>query len=107
MIVVVAEFRKEALLGRWVHSHEEDSEGLMVFRPATHSFPPARGRAGFELHPDGTYQQSSPGPDDRPEHSSGSWSLQGDRLVLTSEGERPGDSWDVVAVEADRLTLRK
>lgn len=103
----MAEYRKQALHGHWVHSHEEDSEDEMVFRPATRSFPRARGRAAFELRSDGTYLETSPGPDDRPEQSSGSWSVNDDRLVLTSDGDRPGEAWDIVAVEGDRLTLRR
>lgn len=103
----MAEYREEALHGRWVHSHEEDSENEMVFRPATHSFPPSRGRASFELRPNGTYLESSPGPVDRPEQSSGSWSLEDDRLILASEGHRPGHAWEVAGVEGDRLALRR
>jgi len=37
----------------WVHSHEEDSDEEMVFRPAAYEFPPSRGRRSFELKPDG------------------------------------------------------
>ncbi len=103
----MASYRDETLYGRWVHSHEEDSDGEMVFRPATHSFPPARGRASFDLRPDGTYLESSPGPVDRPEQASGSWSLENDRLVLSGEGDRPGHSWEVATAEGDRLTLKK
>ncbi len=103
----MAEYRAEALFGRWVHSHEEDSAGEMVFRHPTHPFPPARGRAAFELLPDGTYVGSSPGPDDRPEQSGGSWSLEGGTLTLEGEGDRPGEAWEIAGADDDRLTLRK
>lgn len=103
----MAEHREQALLGRWTHSHEEDSEDEMVLRPATRSFPPSRGRASFELRADGTYLESSPGPVDVPEESSGSWSLEDGRLTLVSDGDRPGHAWDVAGAEGDRLTLRK
>ena len=79
----------------------------MVFRPASHSFPPSRGRTSFELRPDGTYLERSPGPVDVPEESEGAWSLEGDRLVLGAEGERSGHAWEVKAAEADRLIVRK
>ncbi len=98
---------KEALLGRWAHSHEEDSEEEMVFRPATHAFPPSRGRTSFELRPDGTYMESSPGPVDLPERSGGHWSLQGSRLVLDGGGDRPGHAWEIAKAEPDRLTVRR
>jgi hypothetical protein len=103
----VPAYREEALHGRWVHSHEEDTETEMVFRPETHSFPPARGRMSLELRPDGTYVESAPGPVDVPEESKGQWALEGDRLVLGAEGDRPGHAWEIIAASDDRLTVRK
>jgi hypothetical protein len=103
----VPAFREDALHGRWVHSHEEDTDREMVFRPATRALPPSRGRTSFELHPDGTYVESSPGPVDVPEESAGTWSLDGDRLILGAEGDRPGHAWQITAADADRLAVRK
>jgi hypothetical protein len=78
-----------------------------VFRPATHPFPPSRGRTSFELRPDGTYVESSPGPVDAPDESRGQWSLEGDRLVLGAEGDLPGHAWEITTAEDDRLVVRK
>ena len=103
----MAAHSKDALEGSWVHSHEEDTEDEMVFRPATHAFPPSRGRTSFELRPDGSYAESSPGPVDAPEESSGRWSLEDDRLVLEAEGDRPGHAWEIETAEDDRLVVRK
>jgi len=102
----MARYSREELLGRWVHSHEEDGEGEMVFRPDTHDFPPSRGRTSVELRADGTYVERSPGPVDIPEESRGRWSLEDDRLVLEGEGERPGHVWELTAAEGDRLGVR-
>jgi hypothetical protein len=44
---------------------------------------------------------------DVPEESRGHWSLEGDRLVLGAEGDRPGHAWQITAAEEDRLTVRK
>ena len=98
---------EEALQGRWVHSHEEDSGGEMVFRPATHQFPPSRGRVSFELRPDGSYAERVPGPVDAPVESSGRWSLEGDRLVFAAEGERPEHALQIAASEPGRLVVRR
>lgn len=103
----MARYRRQALLGRWVHSHEEDSEDEMVFRPATHDFPPSRGRTSFELRPDGRYIECSPGPVDAPEESRGRWELDGDRLVLEAEGDRPGHAWELAGSQRDRLTVKR
>lgn len=98
---------EEALQGHWVHSHEEDSEDEMVFRPATHPFPPSRGRISLDLKPDGDYVERAPGPVDAPVESSGRWSLEDDRLVLAAKGDRSGHEWQVMASEPDRLAVRR
>jgi hypothetical protein len=79
----------------------------MVFRPATYGFPPSRGRTSFELRPDGTYSEVSPGPVDVPEESGGWWSLEGDRLVLGAEGDRPGHAWEIAAADGSRLAVKR
>jgi hypothetical protein len=88
------------LEGEWVHAHEEDREGEMVFRPASHPLPPSRGRLRLDLKPDGTYLEHAPGPVDAPVASEGRWSLDGGTLAV---GDR---SWEVVAAEPDRLVVR-
>jgi hypothetical protein len=39
--------------------------------------------------------------------SSAEWALDGDRLVLGGEGDRPGHAWIVAEAGADRLVVRK
>ena len=102
----MAGYNEDALHGHWVHSHEEDRGDEMVFRPSGYAFPPARGRTSIDLRPDGTYVESSPGPVDVPEASEGSWSLEGDRLLLGAAGDRPGHAWEVASLEPDRLVVR-
>jgi len=101
----VASLGEHALDRRWVHAHEEDGEGSMVFRPASHPLPPSRGRTWFELRSDGSFLESSPGPVDVPEASDGRWSLEGERLVLRAAGDAPGHDWRIVAAEEGRLVL--
>ena len=51
--------------------------------PAGYAFPPSRGREAIELHPDGSYAGSVPGPVDKPEATEGEWTLEdGSRLRL-------------------------
>jgi hypothetical protein len=103
----VATLDRHALEGHWVHAHEEDGEEEMVFRPATDPLPPARGRTSFDLRPDGSYLERSPGPVDVPEESAGSWSLDRGRLVLSPADDRPGRTLEVTAAEPGRLTFRQ
>jgi hypothetical protein len=94
---------REALLGHWVHSHEEDTEGVRVFRPRSFSFPPSRGREELELEPDGSSVARRPGPVDVPEEATGTWELEGQTLRLTAgEEER---SLLVIAADADKLVV--
>ena len=83
--------------GKWMHAHEEDADGAMVFRPASHPLPPSRGRLVLDLSPDGSAVQIEPGPTDAPVDTHVTWSLDGDRLTV---GER---RWSVVSVDAERL----
>jgi hypothetical protein len=86
---------------RWLHSHEEDSGGVQVYRPAGYRFPPARGRRGFELRPDGSYIAYGPGPADKPTSTPGRWEPAGDDRVRIG-----GQELEIVSVEPDRLTAR-
>ena len=65
------------LAGRWVHSHEEDEEGRLVFRHDSYAFPPTRaGRRSYVLQADGSVLADEPGPDDRPVALTGTWALE-------------------------------
>ena len=103
----MADYDKELLHGRWVHSFEEDTDDEMVFRPADREFPPARGRGSFELRPDGTYAESAPGPVDVPEQTGGAWSLAHGQLVLEAEGGGSTRAMEIAGAEQDRLTIKK
>ena len=100
---------QEDLLQRWVHSHEEDTDTEMVFRPATHKFPPSRGRRSFELKPDGQLVETTPGPTDVPQKLQGTWKLEGGsklELYRTSES-KPDQVMHIISIDKDRLVVTK
>jgi hypothetical protein len=104
--VTPAGVRREVLVRRWMHSHEEDSDVQQVYRPAGWAFPPSRGRGGFELCRDGTLLHIAPGAADRPQESAGRWRLDGDRLVLEAPGVGEGPrTLHVVSASEDRLVV--
>ena len=105
----MAGIRSEALLGRWVHSQEEDGPAGMVYRTASYPFPPARGRNGFELGAGGALRESRPGPVDRTVEAAGTWSIEGDDLlVLSATGPGfPGRKLRVVSVDGERLVVQR
>jgi hypothetical protein len=48
----------------WVHSHEEDTEDVRVYRPRGYKFPPSRGRGGFEIKENGEFIKYGIAPED-------------------------------------------
>jgi hypothetical protein len=62
-----------AIFRRWLHSREEDSPSERVYRTADFPFRPSRGRAGLEIHPDGTFVAIGIGPADGQRARRGSW----------------------------------
>ncbi|MBT2511094.1 hypothetical protein J7I98_35795 [Streptomyces sp. ISL-98] len=72
----------------WVHSYEEDADGVMVFRPADYLFPPARGRRGLDFSEDGTFIDHPIGRGDAPGALTGRWEqAEGRELALSFPGE--------------------
>ena len=99
---------REALVGHWVHSHEEDSEGVRVFRPRSFHFPPSRGRRAIDLRRDGTVGHTRPGPTDRRQASEGRWEIEGHALKLfPAPGARPTEVLRIASAAPDRLVLRR
>ncbi|MHC1559971.1 hypothetical protein ACR9E3_13520 [Actinomycetospora sp. C-140] len=98
----------DRLVGRWLHAHEEDTGQVMVYRPADGAFPPSRGRAGFDLRPDGSAADLGPGADDRPGSVPGRWALEdGDRLVVDTTAAGGGRrALEVVSATPEALTFR-
>jgi len=96
---------REALLGEWVHSYEEDEPGRKVFRRAGYSFPPARGRDAIELKADGSAVMREPGPSDVPEERTAKWALEHETIRLDAAGE--SRAMEVISYDEDRLEVRE
>ena len=81
----------------------------MVFRPAEVELPPSRGRAAFELKPDGTFAESGIGPTDRSEAASGTWQLEDGEKIILGEGASGGVPrvMRIVAVDENRLVVER
>lgn len=85
--------RENILMGRWVHSSEEDTEDIQVFRPSGYPLPPARGRAQMAFSPDRTMKSAGIGPTDISRVTDGTWTGElekGEAIELTlAPGEAP------------------
>ncbi|NNN29001.1 hypothetical protein HLK59_01260 [Streptomyces sp. S3(2020)] len=95
------------LIGTWVHAYEEDSPGVMVYRPAGYPLPPARGRRGLEFAADGTFTERPLGRADAPGRRTGRWAPadpEGRRLALDVPGAER--QLEVLYVDDQVLKLR-
>jgi hypothetical protein len=99
-----------------MHSHEEDNGDVLVYRPESYQFPPARGRDGLEPHPDGSFYELRVGRGDAPEKEvPGGWRQQDARSFVVNfaspMNSQPAaaDSYILEIVEAgdDVLKVRK
>lgn len=78
---------KDRLVGQWVHAHEEDHDGVRVFRPATYSFKPSRGREKITLKEDGMLEYTPIAPNDLPQTFAGNWEIDRSKLILKYENQ--------------------
>lgn len=100
---------KDELCQNWIHSHEEDTETEMVFRPASYRLPRSRGRRSFELKPDGRLIQCGIGPTDKPVETKGKWKLEDDdKIALYSTSRlKPSKVMQISHFDKDRLVIKK
>lgn len=98
----------DALVGRWVHSWEEDAGDLRTYRRGDFPFPLSRRpRSVLELRADGRVVNRSGGPADTLVGRDGRWEA-GDPAHLTVRWDSPDDETAVEIVERqdDLLRLR-
>lgn len=98
-----------AIFRHWIHSREEDTAGIEVFRPEGFAFPPSFGRDGFEMRKDGQFIQDDVGPADGVVQVLGRWTLLGPQRVSVSfDGTaRESYSFEIVAVDESILRIRR
>jgi hypothetical protein len=93
----------------WVHSHEEDTDTVKVYRPSTFGFPPSRGRDKFEIKENGTFVIHSVGRSDRLNEIAAHWKKL-DKSTIRVEpdnSEMPPFDLRFVSCDEDRLTIKK
>jgi hypothetical protein len=94
---------------KWMHSFEEDKEGIMVYRPTEYDFPRARGRDGIEFRSDGVFILWGIGPTDAPRGINGHWRVESPGRVLVSfEGNvQPPRILEILQIDAEILKVRQ
>jgi hypothetical protein len=97
---------QSCILKHWVHSHEEDGDGVTVYRPSGYAFPPSRGRRGLEFRKGGELVYHGIARADGSEPLSGKWSMEGsDRLRITVDSPRV-EPFVLQVVSCDGQTLK-
>ena len=99
----------EKLQKRWIHSHEEDTPGEMIFRPESFPFPRSRGRTAFELKPGHMLVETGIAPSDGPQTNAGKWQLnEKNELAFFKEHSAPPSRvLQILSADGDRLVIRK
>ena len=94
---------------KWIHSFEEDTGDIIVYRPAEYPFPRARGRAGIEFKPNGQFIDWTVGPADTQRSINGHWQLEGPgRVRVSFEGNaRPARILEILQCDAGILKVRQ
>lgn len=97
------------LFRRWVHSFEEDAEGVSVYRPFGFEFPPAFGRDGFDIKRNGEFIRYDIGPADELVEVPGRWKAKGSNTIVVhfDNPDVEPDTLDIVSREDDVLRIRR
>jgi hypothetical protein len=100
---------QHTLLRRWLHSFEEDTVDIRVYRPSDFHFPPARGRDGFEFKKSGEFIQIDIGPADGIQETRGRWEARGGGKINVTFDDPELESYtlDIVSCVDDILWIRK
>ena len=97
------------LIRRWLHSHDEDTPDVLVYRPADYRFPREEGRDGFEILAGGEFHYLAIGGGDRTEVSNGRWTIEApDRVRVDISNARVKPFWlEVVACDSETLKVKR
>lgn len=100
---------EHTLFRRWVHSFEEDTEDVTVYRPFGFEFPPAFARDGFDISRDGRFIRYDIGPADGLVEVPGRWKAKG-RSKIVIHFDDPAvepDVLHIVSCAEDILRIRR
>lgn len=96
----------KALVRAWRHSQEEDQGAVQVYRPATYSFPPARGRDGLTFEPNGRLSKLAIAPTDGMQSLPGRWSWESAHVLHLQVNGQPAQDYRLEVVELTPQILK-
>jgi hypothetical protein len=98
------------ILKHWVHSYEEDTADMQVYRPVSYNFPLVRGgREGFEFMAGGKLIYYRSAPDDGALEVNGRWTLEGPNRVRIDvvDGHIAPLTLGIVSCDDETLKVRQ
>jgi hypothetical protein len=90
---------------RWIHSREEDTNEIQVYRPSTFNFPLSRGRIAFEIEKSGIFIQYGIGPDDTKKKVEGNWTIEEPNTIKINFVDKSIKSYSMKILSYDNNTL--
>ena len=92
---------------KWIHSYEEDTDGVKVYRLASYDFPPSRGRTGFLLKEDKSFINYEIAPTDGIAERKGNCNIEGSKMTLSFEDSTRNYVIEVISIENNVLKIKK
>jgi hypothetical protein len=97
----------QAIFRKWMHSREEDRDGITVYRDPSYPHPPARGRDGIEFRPGGEFIDWGIGAGDYGQANKGRWdAVDTTHVRITFADGRPSRTLEIVHCAPDILEVR-
>lgn len=94
---------------RWIHSREEDTNDIQVYRPNTFNFPLSRGRIAFEIEKSGIFIQYGIGPDDTRKKVEGNWTIEEPNTIKINFADKSvkSHSMKIISYVNNTLLIKK
>ena len=96
----------QEIFKHWVHSHEDDTKDIKVFRPVDYKFPPSRGREGFEFKKNGEFILYRIAPTDGSNKFFGHWKTGGKNKIIVSFETHDIGSYTITIVLCNKDILK-
>jgi len=96
----------EEIFNHWIHSFEDDTKDIRVFRPSTYNFPLSRGRMGFEFKKNGEFIEYRIAPADGAVKLHGHWCLLEKNKIEVQFKEKKIKPYLIMIVSVDKNMLK-
>jgi hypothetical protein len=95
------------LFKQWVHSQEEDTPDVRVYRPAGYPLPRVRGREGFFIGANGEFSLIEIAPTNGWQSETGRWEVRGEDTIVVQFDDplRPPLMLCIVACDEKELKI--